>query len=226
MLIALPIVFTIGFQVPSTLMILPRSEHISADLKQLFIAIWQPWPAYTGILTTVAATILPPLLAEDNNTVASTRRYRSALRRVYAFAFGGTAITHIVAVAIPLATLAAPAIFSKNFIAELHPLRVYETPLPWQPYTVTSVAQGAKAFLRWDYLIGSAGFLIWAVTLYSRAHRQVYGKVNCLDLAYKVGSLTVLTGPVAAAVELMWERDELIIETDGKRAAISDKKNA
>jgi hypothetical protein len=43
----------------------------------------------------------------------------------------------------------------------------------------------------------------------------------------KVGLLTVLTGPTGAAVELMWERDELVFkETSGSRQqAIKNKKS-
>lgn len=217
---ALPFAFVIGMLVPSGLMILPQSETITSDLKQILIASWHPWPAYVAILLGIAHLVLTPLQRNDGSP-DSKRSSRRSLRYVYAFAFANVAISHLVCVTISLATVAAPAIFAEPFLESLHPLKVFETPLPWQSpvVRVDTVGQGMQTFLRWDYLIGTTGVLVWAVSLYKTAHRAVYGRVDGLGLLIKTALLTLLSGPVGAAVELLWERDELVLHAGEVKAA-------
>ncbi|KAL4813850.1 hypothetical protein BDW67DRAFT_192625 [Aspergillus spinulosporus] len=224
----IPLVFVIGYMVPSGLLLLPVSEQVTADLKQIFIALWQPWPAYVSILLTVVHVFFSPFTRNDDNVEGGRATLRS-LRWVYAFAFTNTALAHIIAWVIPLSTVAAPGLFKEEYLHPLHPLVVYDIPKPWEaPVLVESVGAGVHAFLRWDYLIGSTGVLIWALSLYRAGHRVVYGQAGCVGLLVKVAALTVLTGPVGAAVELMWERDELVFNELGgvKRAAPVSKKLA
>ncbi|KAL2859932.1 uncharacterized protein BJX67DRAFT_368520 [Aspergillus lucknowensis] len=223
---ALPWVFVVGFMVPSALLVVPVSETVSTDLKQLFIAAWHPWPGYVSILLTTAHVIFSPFTKLDR-AVEGGRATLHSLRWVYAFAFGLAAITHLISWIIPLAAVAEPRLFKEEYLEALHPLAVFAIPKPWEtPVPVESVGAGVHAFLRWDYLIGSAGVLVWATSLYRTAHRVVYGRSGCVGLFVKIVLLTALTGPVAAAVELIWERDELIINELGgvKRVAPAQKK--
>ncbi|KAL3469562.1 hypothetical protein BJX99DRAFT_241080 [Aspergillus californicus] len=229
-LIALPLVFSVGYLLPTGLLLVPVSESVSTDLKQLFIAGWQPWPAYVSILLTVIHIIFSPFTRNDH-TIGGGRATLSSLRWVYAFAFANTAMTHIISWAIPLATVAKPRLFKDEHLEALHPLAVFEIPKPWEtPVLVDNVGAGVHTFLRWDYLIGSAGVLIWAVSLHQAAHRIVYGQAGCrcVGLIAKIAALTALAGPVGAAVELMWERDELVFNELGglKRVEPKTKKAA
>ena len=106
----LPFAFVLGMLVRSSLMILPVSETITPDVKQILIAIWQPWPAYVAILLRFAHTALPPT-GQEEDSPQSTAKGRRSLRYAYAFAFANTAIPHIVTLTVSLATVAAPAIF-------------------------------------------------------------------------------------------------------------------
>lgn len=209
---ALPHVFTVGMFIPSMLMIVPLSETVTHDLKQIFIAIWQPWPAYVAILLVAANVVVSPFFT-DKDTPANNRRIQSSLRYVYAFAFANTTIAHLISLVVSLATVAVPQIFQKKYLQSLHPLSVFETPLPWATpaLKVATVGQGVQAFLRWDYIIGSAGVLVWAVSLYRSAHRATGTEVRLVDLLTKVVALSVLCSPTGAAVELMWEREELFL---------------
>ncbi|KAI9038266.1 uncharacterized protein KD926_010922 [Aspergillus affinis] len=225
---ALPFVFIIGYTVPSTLMILPLSETITADLKQIFIAIWQPWPAYIAILSTLVHFVFTPFIANDRSTDGGRATLR-AFRRVYAFAFANTAITHLISWIVTLATVVAPAVIDDSYKESLHPLNVYDIPLPWGSplLQVETLGQGVHAFLRWDYLIGSAGVLAWAISLYKASHLAVYGRVGWFGLVVKTVLLSVFTGPVGAAVELMWERDELVFnEMGGVKREVSKQKKS
>ncbi|KAL4864444.1 hypothetical protein BDV12DRAFT_205682 [Aspergillus spectabilis] len=225
---ALPVVFVIGFMVPTGLLLIPVSEQVTTDLKQIFIALWQPWPAYVSIILTIVHVVFSPFTTNDHSVEGGRATLRS-FRWVYAFAFGHAALSHIISWTIPLATVATPWLFKEEYLEALHPLAVFDIPKPWEtPVLVENLGAGVHAFLRWDYLISSAGILIWALTLYQNAHWVVYGRAGCIGLFAKAAALTVVAGPVGAAVELIWERDELVINELGglKRVAPSGKKMA
>ena len=220
-LAVLPAIFVIAFMVPTNLMALPAPSMISVDMKQIAIAFWHPWPAYVSILTTAAYYTLSPFFSNNH------RASMSNLRWVYAFAFVQAALFHLVPWTLSLASLVAPALFKDQFLDALHPSQVFAIPLPWSGLKVENLADGVHVFLRWDYLIGSAGVLIWALTLHSVAHKQILSTVSWPSLLFKVGLLTVLAGPTGAAVELIWERDELVFsETGGSRQQITKVKKS
>jgi hypothetical protein len=224
---ATPLVFTVGFMAPTLLMILPVSEHVTVDMKQVFIASWHPWPAYVAIALTIINIVFSRPVSSDRSVEGSRANLRS-LRFVYAFAFANAALTHLISWIVSLATVIVPAIFEKRLLAALHPFKVFEVALPWTvpALQVSDIGEGVHVFLRWDYLIGSTGVLVWTLSLYMTAHLVVYGRVGWQDLLKKAVLLVTLVGPVGAAVELMWERDELIIyETGGmKRETLQEKK--
>jgi hypothetical protein len=225
---AIPLVFILGFMVPTLLMILPVSEHVTIDMKQIFIASWHPWPAYVAIALAIINFVFGPFLSSDRSVEGERASLRS-LRFVYAFAFANAALTHLISWIVSVATVLAPVIFEMRLLAALHPFKVFQIALPWTKpaLQVSDIGEGVHVFLRWDYLIGSAGVLVWVLSLYKTAHLVVYGKVGWLDLLKKTVLLVTLVGPVGAAVELMWERDELIIyETGGMKNTSREKKTS
>ncbi|CAG8285496.1 unnamed protein product [Penicillium nalgiovense] len=218
---ALPLVFVVGYMVPTVAMTLPAPSVIPVDLKQIAIAIWHPWPAYVSVLTTVAYFTLSPLFSNDN------RASMSSLRWAYAFAFANASLSHIVTLVVSLATVVVPVLFEDRFLDSLHPANVFSIPLPWSGLTVDNVGDGVHVFLRWDYMIGSAGVLIWAISLYTVAHKQLLNTVSWPSLLVKVALLTVLVGPAGTAVELIWERDELVFtETGGSKQEVTKAKKS
>lgn len=224
----IPFAYVIGYHVPTLLMVAPLNDSITPDLKQIIIAIWQPWPAYISLLTIAASLLFSPFVSNDNN-VEGGRATLSSLRKVYAFAFANAAITHQIKVILPLATLAEPRFFQEKFLRALHPAAIFETPLPWAKPTlqVPDLGTGIHYFLRWDCVFGTLGLLLWTLTLHRNAHRAILGKAGCLGLLVKVALLTAVAGTVGAAVELMWERDELVIhETGGLKPRVSKGKKS
>ena len=211
--------------VPSGLMLLPESDIVTPDTKQILIAIWQPWPAYVAILLWLAYST-PGLFNSDHGSLDTQGNSRRALRYSYAFAFANCAIPHIVCVTISFATVVSPAIFDGRYVEALHPSKVFDTPLPWASplVRVETVGQGVHTFLRWDYIIGSLGVLVWAISLYKAAHQSTYGHVDGFGLLIKSTLLTLLAGPVGAAVELVWERDELVLHAGSVKADKGNKK--
>ncbi|KAJ5247143.1 hypothetical protein N7468_002126 [Penicillium chermesinum] len=220
-LAALPAVFVVGFMVPTQFMVLPAPAVLTVDLKQIAIALWQPWPAYVSILTTAAYYLLSPFYSNNK------RAAKSALRWVYAFAFGHAALAHLVTWIVSLTTIVAPALFDARFVDALHPSKVFSVPLPWSGLKIDTVSDGVHVFLRWDYMIGSAGVLIWAISLYTVAHKQILSTVAWPSLLLKIVLLAVVAGPTGAAVELIWERDELVFnETGGNKQQVTKGKKS
>ncbi|KAJ5951930.1 uncharacterized protein N7479_010343 [Penicillium vulpinum] len=220
-LAVLPLIIVVGYMVPTAAMALPAPSVISVDLKQIAIAIWHPWPAYVSILTTVAYFALSPFFSNNH------RASMSSLRWVYAFAFANASLSHIVSWVVSLATVVVPVLFEDRYLDSLHPSHVFSVPLPWSGLTVDNVGDGVHVFLRWDYMIGSAGVLIWATSLYTIAHKQLLSTVSWPNLLLKIALLTVLAGPAGAAVELIWERDELVFsETGGSKQQVSKAKKS
>lgn len=220
-LVALPLVFVAGFMVPTHMMALPAPSMVSVDFKQIAIAIWQPWPAYVSILSTVAYYVLSPFFSNNH------RASMSSLRWVYAFAFINASLSHLVSWIVSLATVVVPMLFEQRFLEALHPANVFGIPLPWSGLTVDTVGHGVHVFLRWDYVIGSAGVLIWAIFQYTVAHRQILGTVMWTSLLFKIAILSAVAGPAGAAVELIWERDELVFsETGGNKQQVSTSKKS
>ncbi|KAJ5969670.1 hypothetical protein N7501_005918 [Penicillium viridicatum] len=220
-LATLPLIYVVGYMVPTVAMTLPAPSVISVDLKQIAIAIWHPWPAYVSIMTTVAYFTLSPFFSNNH------RASMSSLRWVYAFAFANASLSHIVSWVISLATVMVPVLFEERFLDSLHPANVFAVPLPWSGLTVDNVGDGVQAFLQWDYAIGSAGVLIWATSLYTVAHKNLLNTLSWPSLLAKIALLTVFAGPAGAAVELIWERDELVFtETSGSREQVSKAKKS
>ncbi|OJJ68122.1 hypothetical protein ASPBRDRAFT_47070 [Aspergillus brasiliensis CBS 101740] len=221
-LTTLPLIFTLSFILPSALMILPISSTITTDLKQLFIALWQPFPAYISILLTLFHTLFSPFISTSTTTQKNPNL--SSLRFIYAFTFFHTLIPHLVTLTISLSTILAPAILSPEYRTALHPSIVFGIPTPWTSpvIQVNSVADGVHAFLRWDYLIGSVGMVVWAWRLYTNAVRKVSGGhtmgwCEWVSLVVRVALLGVVAGPVGAAVVLVWGRDEMVLGGGGEK---------
>ncbi|CAG8241465.1 unnamed protein product [Penicillium salamii] len=220
-LAALPLIFVVGFMVPTNMMVLPAPSVISVDFKQLAIAIWQPWPAYVSVLGTAAYYVLSPFFSNNH------RASMSSLRWVYAFAFINASLPHLVSLVVSMATVIVPTLFDKRFLESLHPASVFFIPLPWSGLMVDNVGHGIHVFLRWDYIIGTSGVLLWAISLYSIAHKQILSTVSWPSLLVKTAVITAVAGPVGAAVELVWERDELVFsETGGNNQRVSVAKKS
>ncbi|KAL2012375.1 hypothetical protein VTN00DRAFT_5093 [Thermoascus crustaceus] len=211
---ALPFIFVVGYILPTVAMCLPAPSIISFDTKQAFHAAWQPCPLYISFLATGANLLFSRLFTTRDNDDDGQAGLR-ALRRVYAFAFACATIPHVAAWMISLASVMFPVLFNTGLVAHLHPQRVFVNALPWSGLRVSTIGEGALRFLQWDNVIGSTGILLWAVAMYATAHREVGIKLSWIKLGVKIGLLALVSGPVGAAVGLMWERDEVIFSKEG-----------
>ncbi|EFZ02991.1 hypothetical protein MAA_00065 [Metarhizium robertsii ARSEF 23] len=102
---ALPHVFTVAMFVPSLLMIVPLSETMTHDLKQICIAVWQPWPAYVAVLLVAAYLVGGRGDADARKTASSLRLHRGAHRA----AGVEVGLASVLAKVAALSVLASPA---------------------------------------------------------------------------------------------------------------------
>ncbi|KAF7504493.1 hypothetical protein GJ744_002173 [Endocarpon pusillum] len=221
-ILTLPLSTILAFFLPNLLMSLSPPHRFSPDnsTKQLYVAICQFGP----VLMSVSQFILPiaisattpgiNILSERDKKLKSLKY----LRRSYIFAFASTTLSHCVAVGIPLLAYLFPKLFSPVYLPQLQLPNVFvpKSPLPpVQP--IPTFVDGVLAFTQWDLLIGSLAVLVWAVTLALQAQRTRHWAFEWLESLLKVAALVCVSGPVGAAVVIIWERDEMVFGLDLRR---------
>lgn len=209
----LPLSTILAFFIPNFLMSLTPGHALCADnsTKQFYTAVSQFWPIILGglqiILPIIISAAIPGIntLTEENKKVKSLRY----LRRCYAFALISTTCSHLIAFGIPLLAYFAPGLFGAPYLSqlELSNMFVLRSPLPPVQH-IASIADGVLNFVQWDLLIGSVSVLVWAVTLRVKAQGRGFEGFEWIEGLVKVMALVCLSGPVGAAVAVVWERDE------------------
>jgi hypothetical protein len=77
-----------------------------------------------------------------------------------------------------------------------------------------NMAVGILNFFQYDQYIGSTAAIIWAVALHVKARKRAMSLESWLWLAGEIFGISVVAGPGAALVSLIWNRDELVLSDD------------
>lgn len=210
-LAAHPFGVLIGYILPTILMALPAPEIISQNSKVTAIVVWQFFPVWTSICTfmgKVAFASTKPYASQSD----ALRRQIACLRTVYKLALAISVPAHIATWTLSFSTVLFPGLFEAHTVEAFHPSNVIIPPNPFGAIKAESVAQGAHWFLQYDYLITSLVYLIWAmVSRYGqnvkcvRSETRRFGIGSILDVTARC----VVLGPMAAALTLLWDRDEI-----------------
>ncbi|KMP01304.1 hypothetical protein CISG_05043 [Coccidioides immitis RMSCC 3703] len=210
-----------GYILPTILMAFPNMSKGLLPSKQHAIAFWQPWPIYISLIQYVLSkfSIICSCFGPQSNNITSRQtKTRNGLRRIYAFAFSCAAIPHLASWTISLAAWVFPTLFSPKTASTLAPRNVFVNQFPWSSARPESLGVGTLWFLQWDHLIGAIVALVWTAILYAAAHIECRIPISGFKLMLKVVTFCVVAGIAGAAVELMWERDELLLDLqDAKR---------
>lgn len=210
-----------GYILPSLFMVVPETSLGFLPSKQHGIAFWQPWPVYIFLFQFGLSTLSGWFCKRDKSQLVSQNR--SALRYVYAFAFACAAIPHMATWSISLTALTFPTLFNPTIASTLTPGNVFANKFPWSSARPESLGFGALWLLQWDHLIGAGATLLWAMSLYGTAHSVRGIVMNRFRLCLKVIALCAVSGVAGAAVELMWERDELLLDGDDAKGVKATK---
>ena len=200
-------------------MALPVPSRFSPDYatKQFYTGLIQFWP----FLLAASQFVLPIIISAGSSGIqALSERDKQTkslkyLRRCYAFALFAASIGHLVAVGVPLLAHIFPALFNPAYLQELELSNIFIPISPLPPIQpMTSTSDSVMSFLHWDLLTGSTAVLVWAIALRVQAQERSFWAYEWVEGLIKVAALTVVSGPVGAAVAIMWERDELVFARD------------
>jgi hypothetical protein len=169
--------------------------------------------------------------SDSNSQTPQGASYLGNAKHIYRFVLGLCISTHV-----PVLLLAIfPAHIIENpssTLAHLAQNTLNSIYVPYFPYPldyqISSLAEGVHTFLMWDLYVGSAAFLLWSVLLYRNAtmEKRIVDPTSSLPiyrglllgggkkgtgesrrLLAKIGTWTVVSGPIGAVTVLLWERD-------------------
>ncbi|KAL4924168.1 uncharacterized protein BDV17DRAFT_295698 [Aspergillus undulatus] len=221
--------------IPVLGLIIPAIVHLApveADHEQTFIATWTLWAHYAspviliGLIRNITVSRTGTVDGDgyrhinvgpiSDEQLRPNRGYMRtlSLRFMYGFAVLAAAIPHFLSWSLPLATAVASRLFNYNFntsslrpLSSMHPLdaspivSTISSFLHRPPVSPTTLADRLHGFLVWAFILLNLSVLIWPFLLYRRVESRVP--------YFKIALLVVLAGPVAAAVRVMWEGEEI-----------------
>ncbi|KAK5636675.1 hypothetical protein RRF57_012387 [Xylaria bambusicola] len=227
----LPMAVTLTFIVPAIFMSMPRLFSQTAATHYKWIAIWQPFPAFTilglGMLHYACYYALGSLspVNEENEPTTHGHGYMVAVRGVYEFALALCGTSHL-----PIVLLTVMPEAGRKFLSHAFPyyapvfrsLSFSKTfiPYPWyaaptvDPATYKSgdLAILAQNFLHYDFYVGTLPMLLWAMYL----HQRTVKNPSLGAMLRKMAFWFVIGGPAAAAIILNWDRDAVTEEGEGE----------
>lgn len=214
----LPLSTTIGYTIPSVLMVLPPLL-VSSNTHQRYIALWQPFPMWAGIVQWSVKGLYN--LAASKSSEGDLRRpaprgvsYLSNAKYVYIFALALSIITYIPVIILTL--LPSGTIqYSFEILSQLSRSNIYRVFVPHTPmfgHEFLSLSEGVHNFLVWDLYIGCTAFMLWAVLLHRNATTEsaIGGGMSWAKRIWKVLTWTLISGPMGAVTVLLWERDAVV----------------
>lgn len=204
---AIPFGILFGYLPLSTLMALPYPAMLSLKQKIWAIILWQPTPHYAIYISKILSSVSP-----HKSKTSSISRQLMHLRAAYKFALLFAVPVHFYVWTLSLTSLLWPSLFSSQAQESLHPLNalIPRSPVKAWNMKASNIAQGSLWLLQWDYWIGSLSYLIFAMVAKSYATKKMGAK----ELIIATVRMIVL-GPLAAALTLLWDRDELVFSEGG-----------
>ncbi|KAI5299062.1 hypothetical protein KEM55_002623 [Ascosphaera atra] len=206
----------------------PEIPFLSSHLPshQLALLLWQVWPVMVcmvqGLMVGTPATfrkfvpkkVEPKLLA---------RRTRNGLRLTHFTAMLLASVSHLTMLSLIFINRFTPSVLSPNVTAHFKPESMILPCLPWTNARPATLGEGVYWFLQWDYFIAAVAMFVWALKEYVVAHKKKEVTVGWVGVAPRVLATIMTGGFVAAAVMLVWERDELLMEGMGEQGAAWSK---
>lgn len=213
---------TVGFLVPTILMVLPAPSVISFDKKQTYLAFWQVFPIWVQLFQK-ARFFLPKILTSDHKKISAKsikldREYLFSLRFIYAILLAFAGCTHIATMTLLITSKFFPGLFAEEFVGVFNPSKVF-WPLSISVSTkMRSIGSGIFQFLQYDEFVGSIAVCFWASFLPAKVLNKENirnpGKARSVLKSWlPVQSLlsVSLFGPLGYAVICIWARDEAIM---------------
>ncbi|KAL8415023.1 hypothetical protein RB594_006016 [Gaeumannomyces avenae] len=208
-----------GYILPTLLAGLPSPAVVSPEQKNNYLLIWQLFPVWTSLvqllLSTAARRLRPRPGSEAAAATATVEGQKKALthrlRWVYIFTLTVTTVIHVFAVLYAVVPSLRPeslAPLDPTAVTLVNTFKPAQTPFE-AVRPVKSLADGILLLLQYDVYFAGAAFLYWASCQFRAA----------TEAPTLSSVLIVLTGPIGAALTLMWRRDErLLLDNDEPKA--------
>ncbi|CZR62756.1 uncharacterized protein PAC_12653 [Phialocephala subalpina] len=207
----------LGYVVPSVLMAIPISSPM---LHQWLGGFWQGYPVWVTLIQYGIGFIRSRRSEKDDESKPSAPVESSrvgeemVLHRAYLFAFAFSATTNILTYGILASVKLFPSLFSDHIRTALTFRNVFIPPPFWSREPMPNMAAGIQNFFQYDQYVGSTAAIVWATTLWIKARKQAMTLNNWLWLAGEIFGISIVAGPGAAWMSLIWNRDELILGDD------------
>lgn len=139
----------------------------------------------------------------------------AASRKFYTFAIVTSAIHHASAMSLIYAEFWIPGWVRPDVVKSLA-FRSVLVPFPfWKKDLIQQVpfTKGVAMFLQWDEVCTVTAILIWTASLYVESSRATGTNSGRISLLLQTTLIAVFAGPVAGAVYLLQERDNLVLNS-------------
>lgn len=195
---ALPYSVIIGFVLPTIPWLLPTPSVILPRTMHLFQVFWQPFPLYMVGLRRLIESIWGA--SESLVPKKRIKTYISQVSDVYRLILGICLISQI------------STVFYIIFASDLSLRDVFLPPFPSSSWKMSSAANGVHVFLLWDYYGTGVSALIWALSIWKSAYTTTNPRSDIPwgRTVARVLIFLLLGGPIAAATDLLWERDTIL----------------
>lgn len=207
----LPMSIVLGQIVPTVFMALPLFSIVT---HQWLNALWQAYPIWTLIFIGLLGYSLKESTGSETTQWASGHDHTSEkyiLYGPYLFAFAASGIVQTLTYLIFFMRKWFPGFGLKDAtLAD-----IFKPEAPWYPVSpAKDAATGARTLFQYDQYFGSAATVVWASLLLYNAHGRSLSKREWGWLAGEICFLSFLAGPAAAAVTILWRRDEYVLDMD------------
>lgn len=220
--LGIPFSIVFGYVLPGVFMALPFPKYVSYETHQFWVAAWQPFPVWAGLLQFAVTSLVQATLGKSTGK-RSAGKYDQALGETYTFLKYFSVFAHVTTIGIILAATLYPNMFAPGLAEQFNYIKVFvpSTVMPGQQ--VNQAAEGATLFLQWDRVTAMSAAVIWSATLLVQVQKRVGVPdrgvpLFVLDLLFRIACY----GPAGAAVTLLQDRDTLL-EIAG--AGVERKKN-
>lgn len=211
---SLPYSVALGFILPSIAMALPAASVVSYERKQLFIALWQVFPIWIGILQQIIPSLRRYFLhIAPVGYEWTKKRTFGSMRTTYGLMLTVAIVTRVSAWTISVSSILFPSIFAPEVINSLTPSAVFKPAGVSASVKMPSIAAGSLQFLQYDEMVGGAAIVVWSVALYlNSVKKKTMG--DWVSLVVKSTGIAAVAGPQGLAVAAVWARDENIFADD------------
>lgn len=181
---------------------------------QFWVILRQFHPILTAALQIGLSMFANVNAPQYSSSIERNRAVSKALTRTYTLIKYGCIAVHCSTGILMLGSAVFPELFSQEAVQYLEPVQIWTPPRFWSDkiVLVETAAQGLATFLKWDSPVTFFSTLLWAFAINRDALWTRSEASGIVSTIFQMFLMTAVGGPIAAAVTLLQERDEVLLE--------------